>query len=158
VFDACLDGQAGVTFGAALSDRVRRFVSAQRDAIQALSPQRRLVHCDFDGTNVLVERRGDGFVVSGVIDWEFALSGPPIVDLSSMLRYPENLPPGFDTACIESFVGSGGELAERWPMLVRVIDLLAFCLFLNKPDAIDRRRIYDTALRATDEKLRAIGF
>jgi len=158
VEDSLFHGKAGPALGEPLRDRLWRFVSEHRALIESLTGERTLVHADFDGTNILVDRRGAGFAVSGVIDWEYALSGPRVIDLSSLLRYPENLPPGFEPALVAGLRAAGGALPERWVTLARFVDLLAYCAFLNKDSAASRRRIYETALRATDEKLSAMGY
>jgi aminoglycoside phosphotransferase (APT) family kinase protein len=156
--DSLFHGNAGRALGEVLRDRVWRFLCEQRSLIEGFTTQRTLVHADFDGTNILVDRRGGGFVISGVIDWEYALSGPRVIDLSSILRYPENLPPGFEPALLAGFRAAGGTLPEPWVILVRLVDMLAFCAFLNKDSAATRRRIYETALRAAHEKLLAMGY
>jgi aminoglycoside phosphotransferase (APT) family kinase protein len=156
--DCLFHGNAGRALGEELRDRVWRFLCEYRGLLEDFTAQRTLVHADFDGTNILIDRRGGSFVVSGVIDWEYALAGPRVIDLSSMLRYPENLPVGFEPALLAGFQAAGGVLAEPWGILVRLVDMLAFCAFLNKDSAVTRRRIYETALRATHEKLLMLGY
>jgi Ser/Thr protein kinase RdoA (MazF antagonist) len=156
--NALFKGNAGRALGERLRDRMWRFVSEHHAAIDLLDAERTLVHADFDGSNVLIEQRGQDFVVSGVIDWEYALSGPRVMDLSSILRYPENLPAGFESALVAGFTAEGGTLQEDWLILARFVDMLAYCAFLNKDSAPTRRRIYETALRAAHEKLLALGY
>ena len=47
-----------------------------------LNSENRLVHGDFNPSNVLIK---DG-VVSGILDWEFSLSGTPYMDIGNLLR------------------------------------------------------------------------
>ena len=45
----------------------------------------RLIHGDFQGTNILVDRNR----ICGIIDWEFAMAGHPLSDIGQFFRYEE---------------------------------------------------------------------
>lgn len=158
IADCLFMGKAGRALGASLRERLWLFVSEHAEHIKSLGTERTLAHADFDGTNIILDRRDGEFVVTGVIDWEYAMSGPRAIDLSSILRYPENLPAGFEEALLDGFRAAGGTLSEPWNILARFVDMLAFCAFFNKDTATSRRRIFDMALRAMDGKLRALGY
>lgn len=57
--------------------------------------EKHLVHCDFDSANILVNRINGFWMVTGVLDWEFALSGSSLWDVANMLRYAHKMPPAF---------------------------------------------------------------
>lgn len=46
-----------------------------------------LIHNDFKFDNVVLTRRGDRYVISGVLDWEMATIGDPLMDLGASLAY-----------------------------------------------------------------------
>jgi aminoglycoside phosphotransferase (APT) family kinase protein len=47
----------------------------------------RLVHYDFHTGNMLADRRGDEVTLTGVLDWENAIAGDPLMDLAKTLAY-----------------------------------------------------------------------
>jgi fructokinase len=99
-----------------------------------LGGERRLVHSDFGGPNLLVDRGADGrWGVSAVLDWEFAFSGPPLVDVGHMLRYERRERPRVEPWFSEGFLAGGGTLPEGWRELARALDLTALCEFLTRP-------------------------
>ena len=51
--------------------------------LEELESDRRLVHGDFNPTNILID---DG-AVSGVLDWEYCHSGTPYMDIGNLLRH-----------------------------------------------------------------------
>jgi hypothetical protein len=63
-------------------------------------------------------------------DWEFAVSGTPLIDVGHFLRYERpsraTIEPHFSTGYIEA----GGELPREWRQLSRMVDLVALCVSL----------------------------
>lgn len=153
-----LAGVAGEHLGAELRARIERFVTHMEPVATAMGTQRKLVHADFDGTNVVLDRVDGELRVTGVLDWEFAYSGPAIVDLSSMVRQPENLPPDFDRALVASLRERGVPVPERWLQACRYVDLLAYCNFLCSPDATARAQIFGMVLEQSARKMDELGF
>ncbi|CAM4142725.1 phosphotransferase family protein [Kibdelosporangium persicum] len=90
---------------------------------------RSLVHSDFNLKNLLVTP--DGQVT--VLDWEFALSTSPLVDVGNMLRFGDELPPGFEAEFIAGFRAAGGVLPDDWRAVSRALDLFAVADFLTRP-------------------------
>ena len=72
-----------------------------------------LVHGDFDGSNILVKKVGGQWQVSGVVDWEYAISATPLVDLGHILRPPFGDIEPFERNLIEGFMSHGGILGPR---------------------------------------------
>ena len=90
-------------------------------------------------------RRGGGWRVVAVLDWEYAFSSSPLYDVGNMLRFPR--PPGFEEAFLAGFRDNGGELPPDWRRLSRALDLYSLADFLTRPvehryfgRAIDRIR------------------
>src|SRR5262245_1013261 len=92
----------------------------------------RLVHCDFGSPNLLVSESDGGWRVSGVLDWEFAVAGSPLVDLGHFLRYERRERPLREPHFTRGFLDAGGTLPDDWRPLSRVLDLVALCEMLSR--------------------------
>jgi aminoglycoside phosphotransferase (APT) family kinase protein len=112
---------------AGLRDRTQAFVWLRAPQFAGLEEQARLVHGDFNKRNLLVRQTAGKWSVAAVLDWEFAISGSPLADLGTFLRYERKagsqVEPHFSTA----YAQAGGTLPRDWPELTRWIDLLAVC-------------------------------
>ncbi|HEY9474252.1 MAG TPA: phosphotransferase [Mycobacteriales bacterium] len=86
-----------------------------------------LVHSDFGPRNLLVTQRYGRWKVAAVLDWEFAFSGSPLVDVASVLRFGEDLPEGYVDGFLTGYREGGGELSEGWEKLSRLLDVYAMC-------------------------------
>lgn len=114
--------------------------------------ERSLVHGDFGSRNLLVRSLNGKWVVAAVIDWEFAFSGSPLLDVGNFLRYERRQRPLVEPHFSQGFLARGGTLREDWRDLARVIDLTALCESLTReelPTDVERELI-DLA-RATIE-------
>jgi aminoglycoside phosphotransferase (APT) family kinase protein len=92
-----------------------------------------LVHGDFNPKNILVRREHGRWVVSAVLDWEFAFSGHPLSDVGNMLRFPDELPGEFADGFVAGLRAGGAELPPDWPELARALDLFALADLLTRP-------------------------
>ena len=108
-----------------LQQQLHNFIWSWADRLRAFDNDSHLVHCDFGNRNILVDCVEGRWKVVAVLDWEFALSGSPLIDVGNFLRYePEDTPlrePYFSRA----FVESGGFLPDDWRRVSRVLDLTA---------------------------------
>jgi hypothetical protein len=68
-----------------------------------------------------------------VLDWEFAFSGSPLVDVGNMLRFREEQPDGFAAGFIAGYREAGGLLPPGWPEISEALDLCALADFLTRP-------------------------
>jgi len=127
------EGQAGGRLGGELGRELWRFVTAASPLLDDLDDVPCLVHGDFDGSNILVLRVGGQWKVSGVVDWEYAISATPLVDLGHILRPPFGDIEPFERNLIEGFVSHGGILAPQWKRACRLLDLINWVSFLNRP-------------------------
>ena len=95
-----------------------------------------LVHGDFNPTNLLT-LNGE---ITAVLDWEFAMSGPPLLDLANLCR---NLPPSLYPEIVAGLVDEGVELPLEWPQRCRLLDLSSHLEFLtsNLSDEFKSSRI-----------------
>lgn len=126
--DRCLaEGNAAGHLTDTEQRELRAYAARMTPLLEAVHGSRRLVHSDFNPKNLLVVHNE----ISGVLDWEFAFSGPPLTDVGNMLRDPR--PPGFAEAFIAGFEGAGGFLPPGWRQMSKAIDLYALADFLRRP-------------------------
>ncbi len=123
--------------GVALTQRLWQFVKEHEQSLSAVEHQSLLVHGDFNGANVIVRTAPEPPGVSAVIDWEYAHSGTPLVDLGSMLRRAVNRPAWFEEELIRGYHEEGGFLPENWRQVSRIVDLVKLCTFVTSPTAGD---------------------
>lgn len=75
----------------------------------------------------------DGAVeVAAVLDWEFAIAGPPLYDLGVLLRSDPSLRSAFTAGVIDGYTDHGGQLPTEWRRMIRLLDLINLCDFLAK--------------------------
>jgi aminoglycoside phosphotransferase (APT) family kinase protein len=101
-----------------------RYAERAAPTLDSLRGARQLVHSDYNPKNLLV----DGRRITAVLDWEFAFSSTPLVDVGNMLRDPR--PPGFAEGFLE---GYGDRLPPDWRELSQALDLFALADFLTRP-------------------------
>jgi aminoglycoside phosphotransferase (APT) family kinase protein len=119
-----------------LSD-VREFIWRWTPAMDTLAEERHLVHSDFGGANLLLDCPPGGDIrwrVSGVLDWEFAFSGPSLVDVGHMLRDERRDRAVVEPWFSEGFLSGGGALPPNWRELAHAFDLMALCEMLTRPE------------------------
>jgi hypothetical protein len=136
-------------FGAAKSDRIAQLVEKNR-ALLPDAKQAFLVHGDYDPANILVRRDGAGWTVSGILDWEFASSGPWLWDVSNMLRYSHLLPPTYEGAFLEGLVDGGATLPPGWRVTMRLMNITSLLWILRNCANGDRPRTVADIARLTD--------
>ncbi len=135
-------------------DLRRRLLAFCRDNARLLDdvgPQARLVHCDFDPSNILLARHGETWRLAAVLDWEFAVAATPLIDLGHLLRAPQGKIPGFAEALAQGYRDGGGILPDRWQAATRMLDLLAWLDFLGRPD--DHPRLFADARQVIEETM-----
>ena len=132
----------------ASTDLERRMPADLRDCTHALvwrwAPQlapleaeTRLVHGDFNQRNVLVRAVAGKWSVAAVLDWEFAVSGCPLCDVGSFLRYERVSRPTSEPHFSNGYLHAGGTLPRDWRRLARVIALTALCEILTHDQISD---------------------
>ena len=104
--------------------RIGQIVKAESSRLEELESDCRLVHGDFNPTNVLIR---DG-AVSGVLDWEHCHSGTPYMDIGNLLRHT----PVEYHGQIKSGLGLGGmSLPNDWTERAELVDLTSHLEFLT---------------------------
>lgn len=137
ILEQCLFKDCGEErIGVALTQRLWRFVTEHEASLGVVEHHAMLVHGDFSGLNVIVRTTPDPPEVAALIDWEYAHSGTPLVDLGSMLRRPgRDLAPWFEEEFIRGYRQDGGILPENWRQVSRIVDLVKLCAFVRSPNA-----------------------
>ena len=120
--------------GSALARQVHDFAWDWSSQLEWLAAERSLVHSDFGSLNILVRPVRGKWGVAAVIDWEFAFSGSPLIDLGNFLRYERSQRPLVEPHFSRGFLAAGGTLRQDWRQLARVIDLTALCERLTKDE------------------------
>ena len=93
----------------------------------------RLVHGDFDPSNVFVEMVNGQWEVSAVLDWEFVHAGSPLQDIANMLRYRNNLPDTYTQGLIKG-VQTAMVLPAHWEVLIDLYNGMSLLDCLNRTD------------------------
>ncbi|WP_175990581.1 phosphotransferase family protein [Bacillus sp. Marseille-Q1617] len=117
--------------GKTLCSSVVKFVQEHVYLMDDPGVQNSLVHSDFNPLNVLVEEKGGGVKIT-ILDWEYAFSGSPLMDIGNMLRYEGTTAPGMLKPFIQSYLENGGGLPENWLQKAKLLDLIALLDLLNK--------------------------
>lgn len=137
ILESFLDNPTLQRRTAGLSHRLHDFIWAWAPLLLDLTTDSFLVHCDFGNRNILVRERDGKWVVAAVLDWEFALSGSPLLDVGHFLRYEQVDAPLREPYFSRAFVEHGGTLPPKWREAARVIDLTALVELLTHQDLPD---------------------
>jgi aminoglycoside phosphotransferase (APT) family kinase protein len=113
-----------------------------------------LVHGDFNGSNILLQRMENReWKVAAILDWEFALSGTPGFDFAHLLRAPLDSHPLLAASVAHSYRSAGHALPVDWREIARLVDLFAWVDLASRPgsDATvirDARKAIQTTITA----------
>ncbi len=84
----------------------------------------RLVHGDFNPTNILVKKGA----VTGVLDWEFSHAGSPYMDIGNLLRHTD---PVYYDKIKAGLVAGGLNVPADWRLKAELVDLSSHLEFLT---------------------------
>jgi aminoglycoside phosphotransferase (APT) family kinase protein len=124
--------------------RLRKFIESNAGIVAPIRHDRRLTHSDFNQKNILVSKVDGAPRVSAILDWEFAFSGSPVMDLGNFFRFERELPEGYLPALVDGYQAAGGRLPDDWRRIARFLDLINLIMFLANEE--DRPKTFDTAL------------
>ncbi len=120
---------------AQLSERILAFLERENSLLDEWVGEPCLTHCDFNGSNILVNKNADRWQVAAVLDWEFAISGTPFFDFGNLLRAPVGALPGIEDSVEKGYKNGGGELPKEWRKMSKLTDLTAWMEFLTRESA-----------------------
>ncbi|MCO5165736.1 MAG: phosphotransferase [Planctomycetes bacterium] len=150
---ALADARASARLGPALVERTRAHVRRHGGLLADLEETAALVHSDFNAKNVLVREVDDRVEVAAVLDWEFAFSGCPLVDLGNFLRFAHERPPEVEAAFVAGYEAArGARLPRGWRRAATLLDLTALLEMLTREQAGPRTlsTARDAIARAVD--------
>ena len=129
---------------------LRSLVRAEAGRLDALEGDYAIQHGDCKPTNVRVTVDGE---VTGLLDWEFAWSGPRLFDWGQMLRWP--LPAAFEAGLVEGYEAAGGgrPLDGEGRRTAALLDLMNLLAFLDLPPDAARARVVRDSLALLDTTL-----
>lgn len=96
--------------------------------------EKHLVHGDFDPANILVDNINGSWVITGILDWEFAFSGSYLWDVANMLRYAHKMPHEFQSSFTEAMEKNGITLPTYWRTIVHLLNLSSLLDLLKRSD------------------------
>ena len=115
-------------------DRLGIFFSNWLPRIRNLYQQTALVHGDFNNRNTIVNRKGSGWVVTGILDWEYAFIGSPLWDATRFICFERQARPCREPHFSRGFRESGGSLPKDWSEFSRALNALSAAESLSRPD------------------------
>ncbi len=101
------------------------------------SDEKHLVHGDFDPANILIDEINGSWVVTGILDWEFAFSGSYLWDVANMLRYTHKMPPEFQNSFIDALQRNGIKLPDHWRTTIHLLNLSSLLDLLKRSEPKD---------------------
>jgi aminoglycoside phosphotransferase (APT) family kinase protein len=117
-----------------LRERIRTAVWRGAAELAPHDRASRLAHGDFNKRNLIVRETAGVWRVAAVLDWEFAVSGSPLMDIANFLRYDRPGRPRAEPHFSRGYREGGGELTPDWRRLAWLIDLAAIGAALAAPD------------------------
>jgi aminoglycoside phosphotransferase (APT) family kinase protein len=132
--ESIVNGLAITHIGSDLSAKVFQFAQEHAYIIDDLVIQNSLVHGDFNPLNILATDSERCINITGILDWEYAFSGSPLMDIGNMLRYEDVSNTEFLSLFISSYQDNGGLLPPKWLQKAKLLDLIALCELLNKKE------------------------
>lgn len=118
---------------AELRPMLEAFLDAHGDALRRLTRTNVLLHGDFKASNLHWTQRHQLLV----LDWEFAYSGPSLLDVGQLIRWRPQ--PPFLEAFARSYRDKGGALPEDWQRWADGFDLFNLSGLLAGADPASRR-------------------
>ena len=141
-------GRARGRLGAPLADGLRKQLEAAEPMMAWGAVC--LSHGDLSHRNVLVAKRGAGWRINGIIDWETATTSSPLFDIGSLIRYSERHDPAWLAGFAEGYRAGGGDLPVDWNLWARLLDSLDLVDLLDEEKGLD---VLFTDCRILIEKL-----
>lgn len=117
--------------GSDLAARGAQWVSKRSSLLKPVAHRVALTHSDFKPSNLLMR---DGRLV-GIVDWEFADAGYPLLDIGLFFRDPRLAREPMMKDFARGYANGGGFLPPHWLTAAHVLDMLSMCQFLARPDA-----------------------
>jgi Ser/Thr protein kinase RdoA (MazF antagonist) len=118
-----------------------QLIESQAPLLNTLPAEAQLVHADANPKNVMVRRTPEGWTLGAVLDWEFALSGPGLMDLGNLLRFEPRTGSAFATGVLRGWNAVGGTFPAHALEQARLLDLYSLAGFVNTPSSALYRQV-----------------
>ncbi len=131
-----LRSEAQKKLGCKITNSILNIAHKNKDVLYMLDKNPRLVHGDFQGTNILVNENGQ---LSGILDWEFCMAGHPIADIGQLFRYGV-----YDKHIMEVFAEQYSKkstytLPYKWYEISRLRDMINIIQILNNKISMPKK-------------------
>jgi aminoglycoside phosphotransferase (APT) family kinase protein len=132
-----VSGAASPAGDRTIAERIGRFIDERRDEYHRDAEGPVLLHGDFKVSNLFWVPAANAPLV---LDWEFAYSGPALMDVGQLFRWePSEI---FARAFAASYRGHGGTLPDGdWRRAAASFDLVNLCGLLERAEPGSRRAI-----------------
>lgn len=114
-----------------IQNKLQELVAKNADLLPLLT-EANLTHGDYDPSNMLVTQIKGIWVITAILDWEFAFAGTYLFDMATMLRYAHKLPKIYELSFIEGFGSSGQTFPLHWKHSIKLLDLLNLLQLLQR--------------------------
>jgi aminoglycoside phosphotransferase (APT) family kinase protein len=131
------------------SDRIKqiqKILKANSSRLAEMNAESKLVHGDFNPGNILVHNGK----ISGILDWEFAMSGTPFMDIGNLLR---NTDKKYHEKAYQGLVKGGIKLPNDWKTRADLVDLGSHLEFLSSNCSEDFKQ---SRLRLIDDFIETV--
>lgn len=117
--------------GKDIIDKINRIIKQNEKVLTKLDEDIRLVHGDFQGTNVLIKDNK----LAGILDWEFVMAGHPLADIGQFFRYEEH----FNKKLVQVFEQEYSKnskyiLINDWYKISKLRDLVNLIQLINNKE------------------------
>lgn len=141
-------GEVGDGLTRAEQNGLRELAARAGPLAASAAPGRQLVHSDYNPKNLLAAQEDGRWVVTAVLDWEFAFSGSPLNDIGNMLRPRPAAAAGLAAGFVAGYREAGGQLPVGWREISEALDLYALADLLTRPAGHRYRRRAVALIRA----------
>lgn len=124
---------------------VRLLTELERYAtlINELGEQKSLTHADYDPSNMLVKNTNGEWKIAAILDWEFAFSSTPFMDMGLMLRFAHKLPAYYQLAFLRGIEDAHHDLLDsQWELKAKLMDVLSLVSLCASSDRTTRPRMF----------------
>ena len=114
--------------GKDIINKINKIVKENEKILLELDKDIRLVHGDFQGTNILIKDAK----LAGILDWEFAMAGHPIADIGQFFRYEEHIDKNLTQIFEDEYnKNSDYKLMRDWYKISKLRDLTNLIQLIN---------------------------
>lgn len=121
LYENFMGDRAKKRLGETVVDKIINIVIKNEKTLVELDKDIRLVHGDFQGTNILVKDNK----LAGILDWEFAMAGHPLADIGQFFRYEKYFNDNLVTVFEDEYNKSSSyKLSDNWYKISKLRDLV----------------------------------